>query len=118
MIKSDFGLVTIDGAKPIILAEFTTIVMALRNAKISDEEIDRCVERGKKPREEREAEAKKSVEDVLKSIFGCSDDEEKKPDKTVAVAVDADTPTEDVAKQISDIVAKTVREMFDKKNEE
>jgi len=118
MIKSDFGLVTIDGAKPIILAEFTTIVMALRNAKISDEEIDRCVERGKKPREEREAEAKKSVEDVLKSIFGCSDDEEKKPDKTVAVAVDADTPTEDVAKQISDVVAKTVAEMIGKKKEE
>ena len=118
MIKSDFGLVTIDGAKPIILAEFTTIVMALRNAKISDEEIDRCVECGKKPREEREAEAKKSVEDVLKSIFGCSDDEEKKPDKTVAVAVDADTPTEDVAKQISDVVAKTVAEMIGKKKEE
>lgn len=118
MIKSDFGTVTVHGARPIILAEFTTIVMALKNGGFSDEEIDRCVERGKKPREEREAEAKKSVEDVLKSIFGCSDDEEKKPDKTVAVAVDADTPTEDVAKQISEVVAKTVAEMMGKKKEE
>ena len=118
MIKSDFGTVAVSGAKPIILAEFSTIVMALKNGGFSDEEIDRCVERGKKPREEREAEAKKSVEDVLKSIFGCSDDEEKKPDKTVAVAVDADTPTEDVAKQISDVVAKTVAEMIGKKKEE
>ena len=118
MINSDFGTVTVEGARPIILAEFTTIVMALRNAKISDEEIDRCVELAKKPREERKAEAKKSMEDVLKSIFGCSDDEEKKPDKTVAVVADADTPAEDVAKQISDVVAKAVREMLDKNDEE
>ena len=118
MIKSDFGTVTVSGAKPIILAEFTTIIMALKNGGFSDEEIDRCVERGKKPKEERTAESMKHLEDVIKSIFGCSDDEEKKPDKTVAVAVDADTPTEDVAKQISDVVAKTVREMLDKKSEE
>lgn len=118
MIKSDFGTVTVHGARPIILAEFSTIVMALKNGGFSDEEIDRCVEHGKKPREEREAETKKSVEDVLKSIFGCSDDEEKKPDKTVAVVADADTPSEDVAKQISDVVAKAVREMLDKNDEE
>ena len=118
MIKSDFGTVAVSGAKPIILAEFSTIVMALKNGGFSDAEIDRCVERGKKPREEREAETKKSVEDVLKSIFGCSDDEEKKSDKTVAVVADADTPAEDVAKQISDVVAKAVREMLDKNDEE
>lgn len=118
MIKSDFGTVAVSGAKPIILAEFTTIIMALKNGGFSDEEIDRCVERGKKPREEREAETKKSVEDVLKSIFGCSDDEEKKSDKTVAVVADADTPAEDVDKQISDVVAKAVREMLDKNDEE
>ena len=118
MIKSDFGTVTVSGAKPIILAEFTTIIMALKNGGFSDEEIDRCVERAKKSKEERAAESMKHMEDALKSIFGCSDDEEKKPDKTVAVAVDADTPTEDVAKQISDVVAKTVREMLDKKSEE
>ena len=118
MIKSDFGMVAVNGAKPIILAEFTTIIMALKNGGFSDEEIDRCVERGKKPREEREAEPKKGVEDLIKSIFGGSDDEEKKPSKTVAVAVDADTPAEDVAKQISDVVAKTVAEMMGKKKEE
>lgn len=111
MINSDFGTVTVNGAKPIILAEFSTIVMALKNGGFSDEEIDRCVERGKKSREERKAETKKSMEDVLKSIFGCFDDEEKKPDKTVAVAVDADTPAEDVGKKIAEIVAKTLREM-------
>ena len=118
MIKSDFGTVAVSGAKPIILAEFTTIIMALKNGGVSDEEIDRCVERGKKPKEERTAESMKHLEDVIKSIFGCSDDEEKKPGKAVVVAVDADIPTEDVAKQISEVVAKTVREMLGKKKEE
>ena len=118
MIKSDFGTVTVHGAKPIILAEFSTLVMALRNGGISDAEIDLCVERSKKTKGERAAESMKRMEDVLKSIFGGSDDEEKKPDKTVAVAVDADTPAEDIAKKISDVVAKTVREMLDKKKEE
>ena len=111
MIKSDFGTVAIKGEKPIILAEFTTLIMALRNGGVSDAEIDRCVERAKKPKEERTAESMKHLEDVIKSIFGGSDDEEKKPDKTVAVAVDADTPAEDIAKKISDVVAKAIREM-------
>ena len=111
MIKSDFGTVVVNGEKPIILAEFTTIIMALRNSGVSDAEIDRCVERAKKSKEERAAESMKHMEDALKSIFGCSDDEEKKPDKTVAVAVDADTPAEDIAKKISDVVAKAIREM-------
>ena len=111
MIKSDFGTVAIKGEKPIILAEFTTLIMALRNGGISDAEIDRCVERAKKPREERAAESMKRMEDAIKSIFGGSDDEEKKPDKTVAVAVDADTPAEDISKKISDVVAKAIREM-------
>ncbi len=121
MIKSDFGLVAIEGAKPIILAEFTTLIAALRKGGISDTEIDRCVERAKKSKEELAAESKKRMEDVLKSMFGGSDDKDDKPKKSgkaVVVSVDADTPTEDVAKQISDIVAKTVAEMIGKKDEE
>lgn len=117
MIKSDFGTVAIGGAKPIILAEFSSIVTALEKAGISDAEIDRCVERARKPKEERSAESMKHLEDVIKSIFGCSDDEEKKAGKAVVVSVDADTPAEDVAKQISEAVAKTVSEMLGKKEE-
>jgi len=111
MIKSDFGTVVVKGEKPIILAEFSTIVLALRNGGFSDAEINRCVERAMKPREERADESKKRMEDILKSMFGGSDDGEKKPDKTVAVVADADTPAEDVAKKIAEIVAKTLREM-------
>ena len=121
MIKSDFGTVTVHGARPIILAELTTLIKVLRDGGISDAEIDRCVERAKKPKEEIVAESKKRMEDVLKSMFGGSDDKDDKPKKSgkaVVVSVDADTPTEDVAKQISDVVAKTVAEMLNKKKEE
>ena len=111
MIKSDFGTVAIKGEKPIILAEFTTLIMALRNGGISDAEIDRCVERAKKPREERAAESMKRMEDVLKSMFGGSDDKPKKSGEAVVVSVDANTPAEDVGKKIAEIVAKTLREM-------
>jgi hypothetical protein len=48
----------------------------------------------------------------------CSGNKPKESGKAVVVSVDADTPTEDVAKQISDVVAKTVAEMLDKKKEE
>ena len=120
MIKSDFGMVSVNGAKPIILAELTTLLSVLRDGGVSDAEIDLCVERAKKSKEERAAESKKRMEDVLKSMFGGSDDKDDKPKKSgkaVVVSVDADTPAEDVAKQISDVVAKTVAEMLNKKEE-
>ena len=118
MINSDFGTVTVHGARPIILAELSTLLSVLRDGGVSDAEIDRCVERAKKSKEERAAESMKRMEDVLKPMFSGSDDKPKKSGKAVVVSVDADTPTEDVAKQISDVVAKTVREMLDKKKEE
>ena len=118
MIKSDFGTVTVHGARPVILAELTTLLGVLREGGVSDAEIDRCVERGKKPKEERTAESMKHLEDVLKSMLGGSDDKPKKSGKAVVVSVDADTPTEDVAKQISEVVAKTVAEIMGKKKEE
>ena len=118
MIKSDFGLVDVEGAKPVILAELTTLLRVLRNGGVSDAEIDRCIERAKKSKEELAAESKKRMEDALKSMFGGSDDKPKKSGKAVVVSVDADSPAEDVAKQISDVVAKTVAEMLGKKDEE
>lgn len=111
MIKSDFGTVIVHGAYPIICADFIAIIMALKNGGFSDDEIDCCVERAKKPRKERAAENKKRMEDVLKPMFGGSDDKPKKSGKAVVVSVDADTPAEDVGKKIAEIVAKTLREM-------
>ena len=118
MIKSDFGTVTVNGEKSIIIAELTTLIRVLRDGGLSDADIDYCVKRARVPKEELRKEAKKHMEDVLKSMFGGSDDKPKKSGKAVVVSVDADTPAEDVAKQISDVVAKTVAEMLDKKKEE
>ena len=111
MIKSDFGTVTVHGEKSIIIAELTTLIRVLRDGGLSDADIDHCMERARVPKEELRKEAKKFMEDVLKSMFGGSDDKPKKPSKTVAVAVDADTPAEDIGKKIAEIVAKTLREM-------
>ena len=111
MIKSDFGMVTVSGLKPIILAELTTLLGVLRDGGVSDSEIDRCVERSKKPKEERAAENMKRTEDAIKSMFGGSDDKPKKSGKAVVVSVDADTSADDIGKKIAEIVAKTLREM-------
>ena len=111
MIKSDFGTVTVHGARPIILAELTTLLGVLRDGGISDAEIDLCVERSKKTKGERADESMKRMEDVLKSMFGGSDDKPKKSGEAVVVSVDANTPAEDVGKKIAEIVAKTLREM-------
>jgi hypothetical protein len=101
MIKSDFGTVVVKGEKPIILAEFSTIVLALRNGGFSDAEIDRCVERTKKPKEELAAERKKHMEDVIKSMFGDSDDKATQPDGE---------ENDDFFKKLADIVEKALKE--------
>ena len=110
MIKSDFGTVVVNGAKPIILAEFTTLIMALRDGGVSDAEIDRCVERAKKPREERAAESKNRMEDAIKSIFGGSDEkpeEKKADDKATQPGGEED---DDFLKKLADIVEKALKE--------
>ena len=118
MIKSDFGTVTVHGEKSIIIAELTTLIRVLRDGGLSDADIDHCVKRARVPKEELRKEAKKFMEDSLKAMFCGSDDKPKKSGKAVVVSVDADTPSEDVAKQISDVVAKAVCEMLDKNDEE
>ena len=121
MIKSDFGTVTVHGEKSIIIAELTTLIRVLRDGGLSDADIDHCVERARVPKEELRKEVKKFMEDSLKAMFCGSDDKDDKPKKSgkaVVVSVDADTPAEDVAKQISEVVAKTVAEMMGKKKEE
>lgn len=111
MIKSDFGTVTVQGEKSIIIAELTTLIRVLRDGGLSDADIDHCVKRARVPKEELREEAKKFMEDSLKAMFGGSDDKPKKSGKAVFVSVDADTPAEDIGKKIAEIVAKTLREM-------
>jgi len=124
MIKSDNGEVVVYGRREDVLTDLAILLRGLREggAAITDDEIAECVKVSKMTDEEVDAEKErleKRVDELMKELSElCSGNKPKKSGKAVVVSVDADTPTEDVAKQISDIVAKTVREMFDKKNEE
>ena len=124
MIKSDNGEVVVYGRREDVLTDLAILLRGLREggAAITDDEIAECVKVSKMTDEEVDAEKErleKRVDELMKELSElCSGNKPKKSGKAVVVSADADTPTEDVAKQISDIVAKTVREMFDKKNEE
>ena len=124
MISSKNGEVFVCGRREDVLADLVMLLRGLRegSAAITDDEIAECVKVSKMTEKEVDAEKErmeKRVDELLKELSNlCSGNKPKKSGKAVVVSVDADTPTEDVAKQISDIVAKTVAEMIGKKDEE
>ena len=117
MIKSDNGVVAVRGRREDILTDLAILLRGLREggAAITDDEIAECVKVSKMTDEEVDAEKErleKRVDELVKELSKlCSGNKPKKSGKAVVVSVDADTPAEDVAKQISDVVAKTIREM-------
>lgn len=124
MISSKNGEVFVCGRREDVLADLVMLLRGLREggAAITDDEIAECVKVSKMTAKEVDAEnerLEKRVDELVKELSElCSGNKPKKSGKAVVVSVDADTPTEDVAKQISEVVAKTVREMLDKKDEE
>lgn len=44
MIKSDFGTIEVNGREPVIMAEFITLLAALRNA-LGEEKYNRALQR-------------------------------------------------------------------------
>ena len=124
MIKSDNGEVLVCGRREDVLTDLAILLRGLREggAAITDDEIAECVKLSKMTDKEVYAEKErleKRVDELMKELSElCSGNKPKKSGKAVVVSVDADTPTEDVAKQISEVVAKTIREMVDKKKEE
>lgn len=124
MISSKNGEVVVYGRREDVLTDLAILLRGLREggAAITDDEIAECVKVSKMTDKELDAEKEKleeRVDELLKELSElCSGNKPKKSGKAVVVSVDADTPTEDVAKQISEVVAKTVREMFDKNDEE
>lgn len=124
MIKSDNGEVIVYGRREDVLTDLAILLRGLREggAAITDDEIAECVKVSKMTDEEVDAEKErleKRVDELVKELSElCSGNKPKKSGKAVVVSVDADTPTEDVAKQISEVVAKTVSEMLGKKKEE
>lgn len=124
MISSKNGEVIVYGRREDVLTDLAILLRGLKEggAAITDDEIAECVKVSKMTEEEVDAEKErleKRVDELVKELHElCSGNKPKKSGKAVVVSVDADTPTEDVAKQISDVVAKTVAEMLDKKKEE
>ena len=124
MISSKNGKVIVFGRREDILTDLVILLRGLRegDVAITDDEIAECVKVSKMTDEEVDAEGKrleKRVDELMKELSElCSGNKPKKSGKAVVVSVDAHTPAEDVAKQISEIVAKTVAEMMGKKKEE
>ena len=124
MIKSDNGMVMVHGRREDILTDLAILLRGLREggAAITDDEIAECVKVSKMTDKEVDVEKErleKRVNELMKELSElCSGNKPKKSGKAVVVSVDADTPTEDISKKISEVVAKTVAEMLDKKKEE
>ena len=123
MISSKNGKVFVYGRREDILTDLVILLRGLREGRmaITDDEIAECVKVSKMTDKEVDAEKErleKRVDELMKELSElCSGNKPKKSGKAVVVSVDADTPAEDVAKQISDVVAKTVSEMLGKREE-
>lgn len=74
MIKSDFGTIEVDGREPVIMAEFETLLVALRNA-LGEEKYNRALQRAndsvesKKDTETLKNEEKERMAEVIKAIL-------------------------------------------------
>ena len=79
MIKSDFGTIEVNGREPVIMAEFTTLLAALRNA-LGEEKYNRALQRAndsvesKKDTETLKNEEKERMAEVIKAIFSEMED--------------------------------------------
>lgn len=79
MIKSDFGTIEVNGREPVIMAEFITLLAALRNA-LGEEKYNRALQRAndsvesKKDTETLKNEEKERIAEVIKAIFSEMED--------------------------------------------
>lgn len=79
MIKSDFGTIEVNGREPVIMAEFITLLAALRNA-LGEEKYNRALQRAndsvesKKDTETLKNEEKERRAEVIKAILSGMED--------------------------------------------
>lgn len=79
MIKSDFGTVEVNGREPVIMAEFITLLVALRNA-LGEEKYNRALQRAndrvdsKKDTDTLKNEEKERMAEVIKAILSGMED--------------------------------------------
>ena len=79
MIKSDFGTIEVDGREPVIMAEFETLLVALRRV-LGEEKYNRALQRAndsvesKKDTEKLKNEEKERMAEVIKAILSGMED--------------------------------------------
>lgn len=79
MIKSDLGTIEVGGREPVIMAEFITLLVALRNA-LGEEKYNRALQRAndsvesKKDTETFKNEEKERMAEVIKAILSGMED--------------------------------------------
>lgn len=79
MIKSDFGTIEVDGREPVIMAEFETLLVALRRV-LREEKYNRALQRAnenelsKKDTETLRSEEKERMAEVIKAILSGMED--------------------------------------------
>lgn len=79
MIKSDFGTIEVDGREPVIMAEFETLLVALRRV-LGEEKHNRALQRAnenelsKKDTETLRSEEKERMAEVIKAILSGMED--------------------------------------------
>lgn len=79
MIKSDLGTIEVDGREPVIMAEFITLLVALRNA-LGEEKYNRALQRAndsvesKKDTDTLKNEEKERMAEVIKAILSRMED--------------------------------------------
>lgn len=79
MIKSDFGTIEVDGREPVIMAEFITLLVALRNA-LGEKQYNRALQRAndsveqKKDTDTLKNEEKERMAEVIKAILSGMED--------------------------------------------
>lgn len=79
MIKSDFGTIEVDGIEPVIMAEFETLLVALRRV-LGEEKYNRALQRAnenelsKKDTETLRSEEKERMVEVIKAILSGMED--------------------------------------------
>jgi hypothetical protein len=79
MIKSDFGTIEVDGREPVIMAEFETLLVALRRV-LGEEKCNRALQRAnenelsKKDTETLRSEEKERMAEVIKAILSGMED--------------------------------------------
>lgn len=79
MIKSDFGTIEVNGRKPVIMAEFETLLVTLRRV-LGEEKYNRALQRAnenelsKKDTETLRSEEKERMAEVIKAILSGMED--------------------------------------------